>query len=47
MSFPPDTEMFQFSGLAAPAYVFSRSYALRHGFPHSDIYGSKVAPTSP
>ena len=47
MSFPSDTEMFQFSELAAPAYGFSRSYPLRDGFPHSEIHGSKVAPTSP
>ena len=26
ISFPPDTEMFQFSGFASPAYEFSRRY---------------------
>ena len=47
MSFPPGTEMFQFPGFASSTYVFSRRYPLRDGFPHSEIHGSKVAPTSP
>ena len=47
ISFPPDTEMFQFPGFASPAYEFSRRYTLRCGFPHSDISGSKSARNSP
>jgi hypothetical protein len=29
MSFPPDTEMFQFSGFASSTYVFSAGYHTR------------------
>ena len=47
ISFPPDTEMFQFSGFALPTYEFSCQYTLRCGFPHSDISGSKGARASP
>ena len=47
ISFPPGTEMFQFPGFASPAYVFSRKYTLRCGFPHSDMFGSKSARNSP
>ena len=47
ISFPLGTEMFQFSRLASPAYVFSRRYTLRCGFPHSDISGSMSARNSP
>ena len=47
ISFPPDTEMFQFSGFASPTYEFSRRYTLRCGLPHSDIFGSKFARNSP
>ena len=42
MSFPRATEMFQFTRFATVAYVFSQSYSLRSGFPHSDISGSKL-----
>jgi hypothetical protein len=47
MSFPPGTEMFQFPGFASHAYVFSMRYALLRGLPHSDIFGSKLARSSP
>jgi hypothetical protein len=47
ISFPPGTEMFQFPGFAPTAYVFSRQYTLRCGFPHSDISGSKPIRSSP
>ncbi len=43
MSFPPVTEMFQFTGFASPTYGFSRRSSLRMGFPHSEIRGSKGA----
>ena len=42
ISIPPVTEMFQFTGFALYAYVFSIKYLLRGGFPHSDITGSKL-----
>src|SRR6187200_939542 len=42
ISFPPVTEMFQFTGFASHAYEFSVRYLLRGGFPHSEIAGSKV-----
>ena len=42
MSFPRATEMFQFTRFATVAYVFSQSYCLRSGFPHSEISGSKL-----
>src|ERR1700682_3289081 len=42
ISVPPGTEMFQFSGFASHAYVFSMRYLLRGGFPHSEIVGSKL-----
>ena len=42
ISFPPVTEMFQFTGFAPHAYVFSMRYLLRGGFPHSEIAGSKL-----
>src|ERR1700761_250214 len=41
ISFPPVTEMFQFTGFAPCTYVFSARYLLRGGFPHSEIFGSK------
>ena len=47
MSFPPGTEMFQFPGLAPPAYGFGRRSPKREGFPHSDIRGSTIARISP
>jgi hypothetical protein len=47
MSFPPATEMFQFAGFASTAYGFSGRYPLRDGFPHSEIFGSQIAPISP
>src|SRR5260221_4257106 len=42
ISFPPVTEMFQFTGFALYAYVFSIKYLLRGGFPHSEIAVSKL-----
>ena len=42
ISIPPVTEMFQFTGFARHAYLFSMTYLLRGGFPHSDITGSKL-----
>ena len=39
ISIPPVTEMFQFTGFAPHAYVFSMRYLLRGGFPHSEIVG--------
>jgi hypothetical protein len=42
MSFPRATEMFQFTRFATMTYVFSQSYSLRSGFPHSEISGSKL-----
>src|SRR5579863_3566137 len=42
ISFPPVTEMFQFTGFASSTYVFSAGYPSRGGFPHSDIAGSRV-----
>jgi hypothetical protein len=42
ISFPPVTEMFQFTGFAPHTYLFSMRYLLRGGFPHSEIAGSKL-----
>ena len=42
ISVPPVTEMFQFTGFALQAYVFSMQYSRSCGFPHSDIAGSKL-----
>ena len=42
ISFPPVTEMFQFTGFASNTYLFSVGYLLRGGFPHSEIAGSKL-----
>src|SRR5688500_1487263 len=42
ISFPPVTEMFQFTGFASHTYEFSVRYLLRGGFPHSEIAGSKL-----
>ncbi len=47
MSFPPANEMFQFAGFASYTYEFSAGYRLSGGFPHSEIPGSKLAPSSP
>ena len=47
MSFPPATEMFQFAGFASRGYGFTARYRRSGGFPHSDIFGSKLAPSSP
>jgi hypothetical protein len=47
MSFPPATEMFQFTGFASRAYGFSAGYPLRGGLPHSEIPGSTIARISP
>ena len=41
ISIPPVTEMFQFTGFALAAYVFSSKYRRSGGFPHSEIFGSK------
>ena len=42
ISFPPVTEMFQFTGFARCTYEFSATYSRSCGFPHSEIAGSKV-----
>ena len=42
ISFPPVTEMFQFTGFALYTYLFSAQYSRSCGFPHSEIAGSKV-----
>ena len=47
MSFPPVTEMFQFTGFASPPYVFRWRYRRSGGFPHSEIRGSTIARISP
>jgi hypothetical protein len=47
ISFPPVTEMFQFTGFAPYTYLFSARYSRSCGFPHSEIAGSKVVATSP
>jgi hypothetical protein len=47
MSFPPGTKMFQFPGFASTPYVFRCRYSLSCGFPHSDMYGSKLVRSSP
>src|SRR5438309_12037348 len=40
ISFPPVTEMFQFTGFAPYTYFFSLRYLLRVEFPHSEFAGS-------
>jgi hypothetical protein len=47
MSFPPATEMFQFTGFASWTYGFSPGSSLRKGLPHSEIQGSTIARISP
>ena len=47
MSFPPATEMFQFTGFASRTYGFSTGYSLLGGLPHSEIPGSTIARISP
>ena len=47
MSFPPATEMFQFTGFASRTYGFSTGYSLLSGLPHSEIPGSTIARISP
>src|SRR5579872_5740496 len=47
ISFPLGTEMFQFSRFARCTYVFSATYPLRDGFPHSDIFGLSLVASSP
>src|SRR5688572_27908228 len=47
ISFPPVTEIFQFTGFASRTYEFSTGYRLSGGFPHSDIAGSKLVASSP
>lgn len=42
ISFPRATEMFQFTRFASHTYVFSMRYSRSCGFPHSEIYGSKL-----
>ena len=42
ISFPPVTEMFQFTGFAFPTYEFSEEYSRSCGLPHSEIHGSKL-----
>ena len=46
ISFPPGTEIFQFSGFASRTYGFSAGYPSRGGFPHSDIVGSMLVASS-
>ena len=43
MSFPPVTEMFQFTGFASHSYGFTVRYGRSRGFPHSEIPGSTGA----
>ena len=47
MSFPPVTEMFQFTGFASRGYGFTARYRRSGGFSHSEIPGSKPARGSP
>src|SRR5713226_7686412 len=49
LSFPPGTEMVHFPGFAPPAYLIQRAVCRvhRHGFPHSEISGSKPVCGSP
>ena len=42
ISFPPGTEMFQFSGFASPGLCIQPGMTLAGGFPHSEICGSKL-----
>jgi hypothetical protein len=43
MSFPPATEMFQFTGFASQPYGFGLGSRMRGGLPHSETPGSKSA----
>jgi hypothetical protein len=45
LSLPPATKMFQFAGLAR-SYLFD-SVGRSFGLPHSDIFGSMLASSSP
>jgi hypothetical protein len=47
ISFPPVTEMFQFTGFASHGYGLTMRYRRSGGFPHSEIPGSKPARGSP
>jgi hypothetical protein len=51
MSFPPATEMFQFTGFASRTYGFSAGYPPKlpwpGGLPHSETPGSPIARISP
>ena len=47
MSFPPVTEMFQFTGFASRGYGFTARCRRSGGLPHSEIPGSKPARGSP
>src|SRR3569833_4788237 len=40
ISFPPVTEMFQFTGFALNTYEFRVKYLMLGGFQHSEIVGS-------
>ena len=44
LSFPRGTKMVQFPPFATLRYVFTQGYSdiTRSGFPHSDIFGSKL-----
>jgi hypothetical protein len=42
ISFPPVTEMFQFTGFALVSYEFTNQYSRSCGLPHSEIHGSKL-----
>ena len=42
ISFPPATQMFQFTGFALPKLCIHLGMTQRAGFPHSDIFGSKL-----
>ena len=42
ISFPPATEMFQFTGFASCPYEFRTRYSSRSGFPHSETSGSML-----
>src|SRR5215469_7797795 len=47
MSFPPVTEMFQFTGFASMPYGFRHGYRRSGGLPHSEILGSMLVASSP
>src|SRR5664279_60735 len=47
ISFPPVTEMFQFTGFAPYTYLFSARYLLRGGFPIRKLPGQSLFASSP